>query len=428
MPLNLNPPKKTVPHKRKAKTNSTPRKRPLVTSQQQPGPSSGSGPDEEPGPSGDRQPTPPEEEDADEDEEDEEDEESALAQYDEPYFQHLGRIAGRMVDNWDNFTVIINTGVIGLIRKADAPTTTLEKYRLRAAERLFKVVPGLLDVLTELEGMDDVDSDATNMIGAALDVGRKQTRTEDRGTVNNDAVDWIDHFKLPASKGDRGFKNEGCGRYLCPANLDWDDPSVREQLVRDGSLHNRYPRFLWPSGPDGFNVGNYWSGFCRGELLVKAVTAILLSRSSARGKGKSTRKGNAELYDVEYIDFPIIADVAMLLQFALHTQANFSAGPGQLGEAITDKFRAKARNEWPYRLFYYQIMHDLEVTMDEEDRAALLKWWNELIFPQVNGQDLAAQPEDENEMRAIMTAQAEERRRARAGSEPTEPEAAEATT
>lgn len=136
--------------------------------------------------------------------------------------------------------------------------------------------------------------------------------------------------------------------------------------------------------------------------------------------------------------------MSMQLQFALHTQANFSAGPGQLGEAITDKFRAKARNEWPYRLFYYQIMHDLEVTMDEEDRAALLKWWNEyahhyylihlthcncrLIFPQVNGQDLAAQPEDENEMRAIMTAQAEERRRARAGSEPTEPEAAEATT
>lgn len=118
------------------------------------------------------------------------------------------------------------------------------------------------------------------------------------------------------------------------------------------------------------------------------------------------------------------------LHFALHTQANFGAGPGQPGEAITDKFRAKAKNEWPYRLFYYQIMHDLEVTMDEEDRAALLKWWNEyvghhcifrfthriysLMFPQANGQDLAAEPEDDNEMRAIMTAQAAERRRQRA--------------
>lgn len=55
---------------------------------------------------------------------------SGSAQYDEAYFQHLGRIAGRMVDNWDNFTLIINTGVVGLIRKADPPTTTLYVFSL----------------------------------------------------------------------------------------------------------------------------------------------------------------------------------------------------------------------------------------------------------------------------------------------------------
>ncbi|KZV59987.1 hypothetical protein PENSPDRAFT_694669 [Peniophora sp. CONT] len=415
MPLSLNAPrpKTTVSRKRKAPADSTPRKRPLVTAQQQPG--SGGGSDEEPAPQADKEPTP-------EEEEEELDEDSPIVLYDKDYFEHAGRIVGRTVDAWDNLTLIINSGVLGLIRKSNEPTTNLEKYRRRAGERLFKVLPGLVDLLTELEAQDDVDNDATNWIGEALDSGRKDTRSEDRGNFGNDAAFWIKDFQLPASRSERGFKHDGCGRYLCPVDLDWNDPHVKEQLVKEGALHNRYPRHLWPSGPDGYSENDYWGGFCRGELLVKGVTAILISRSLARGENRSTRHGNAKIFDVQYVDLPLIANVATLNHFTFHTQTHFTAGPGNIGEPITDSFRTKAKTEWPFRLFYYQLMHDLEVTMTSKDRDALLQWYNDQLFPQANGKDLAAEPE-ENDLRARMAAQAEERRRAQEGEAEGEAEA-----
>lgn len=68
------------------------------------------------------------------------------------------------------------------------------------------------------------------------------------------------------------------------------------------------------------------------------------------------------------------------IQFGLRTQTTLSAGPGQLGEAVSEKLRLKAKRHWPFRLFYYQLMHDLEVTMPRADRESLLQWWNEYVL------------------------------------------------
>lgn len=43
--------------------------------------------------------------------------------------------------------------------------------------------------------------------------------------VNRELVHWIKEFQVPSVKSERGFDNEGCGSYLCPADEDWHDPA-----------------------------------------------------------------------------------------------------------------------------------------------------------------------------------------------------------
>lgn len=45
---------------------------------------------------------------------------------------------------------------------------------------------------------------------------------------------WFD-FKPPAVKSERGFKHDGCGRQLRPADEDWDDPTYVVLSLADTS-------------------------------------------------------------------------------------------------------------------------------------------------------------------------------------------------
>ncbi|KDQ54441.1 hypothetical protein JAAARDRAFT_114950, partial [Jaapia argillacea MUCL 33604] len=164
----------------------------------------------------------------------------------------------------------------------------------------------------------------------------------------------------------RGFSHPTCGMLLCSVDFDWGEAKVRDSLHNGDPAYptgpDHWPRFLWRD--EIFNESDTDKGFLRSDLLVKAVTHILIGPSTATSKNglHSTHKGKAASHKIKSITVAAIAYAAVLVHFALSSQPVFSPDGGQLG-----KFN--------YEKFYNNIIRSTEV-MDDVVQGNLLSWWN----------------------------------------------------
>ncbi|PIL33176.1 hypothetical protein GSI_04626 [Ganoderma sinense ZZ0214-1] len=112
---------------------------------------------------------------------------------------------------------------------------------------------------------------------AAMLRQRVQTNADDARSISLAVVDWLaDDLKAAGvwltrgTRADRGFQNVVTGRYLCPIFLDYDNKTVREDLLR-GTLPftaGGLPTFLFDL--EKFDLGAPWKSLLRGPLIVLA--------------------------------------------------------------------------------------------------------------------------------------------------------------
>ncbi|KAG1836800.1 hypothetical protein DFJ58DRAFT_669374, partial [Suillus subalutaceus] len=81
-----------------------------------------------------------------------------------------------------------------------------------------------------------------------------------------------------------GFINDACGRLLCPAELDWNEPGVKAGIRNhsDGYIVTdlSFPTFLYEKYTA--SADNLEEGLFKGGILVKAYKAVFTSPSSAK--------------------------------------------------------------------------------------------------------------------------------------------------
>ncbi|KAG1899346.1 uncharacterized protein F5891DRAFT_1189790 [Suillus fuscotomentosus] len=88
----------------------------------------------------------------------------------------------------------------------------------------------------------------------------------------------------PDDKHTHRFINDGCGRLLCPAELNWNDPAVRAGICDHSDSYFvtdlSFPAFLYEkyaSNPDDLEEGLF-----KGKILLQSYKAVFTLPSSAK--------------------------------------------------------------------------------------------------------------------------------------------------
>ncbi|KAG9095006.1 hypothetical protein FRC06_010237 [Ceratobasidium sp. 370] len=216
-----------------------------------------------------------------------------------------------------------------------------------------------------------------------LSEGQSNAKSEDMRKVKDNIGKWWDWTPpMPDldDKAQRGMNHEGCAYRLSEPTLDWGNEDAKTQFMSFGNPAmdpSAWGRFLRPYGE--YDATRPSVGLLKGELLVKAGKAILLSpatanaRSTTPGTGNSTsargnrRRGTiglAKSYQLTAVTTAFIAYVAVVVRHAL----------------TSDEFFSENCGGFDYIEFYTQIREYLEAPKYRRRSAELLKWWNEQIF------------------------------------------------
>ncbi|TEB38586.1 hypothetical protein FA13DRAFT_1619883, partial [Coprinellus micaceus] len=204
--------------------------------------------------------------------------------------------------------------------------------------------------------------------------GASSGRSDDTKSLKSVIVDWI----TPANgilsppiqrnvKTDRGFFHPTTGELLCPVDLDWSDPNIREEL-KAGTLvpsGDMWPRFLFQNGE--YNPDKPWDGLLRSTLLISAYKHIFTSPSSVgrANISRATRSCNAALHGMLSVSVASVAYIATQVRFALCSTPVFSRT-----DKVTDS-----------EYFYNLLVELLEDPEEKVEVSSLLAWWDRQIFP-----------------------------------------------
>ncbi|PSS05514.1 hypothetical protein PHLCEN_2v3796 [Hermanssonia centrifuga] len=255
------------------------------------------------------------------------------------------------------------------------PRESLSATELRehqVLEGLLSRIPGLRARISgNPDDDDDDDDDDHRLVASLIQKGVSAARSDDTKGLKGAVIDWITPgWRTPESplhrntKTDRGFNHDCTGHLLCPVELDWTDPSTKEQL-RLGEIQlsgEQWSHFLYQNYT--FNPANPWEGLFRSELLVNGYKFIFTSPSSVENEPKATRSGNARIHDMKKVTLPSLAYVATQVWFALTSAATFS----QLGVANYAED------------LYNSIIELLEDPEELEHVSSLLAWWNQCVI------------------------------------------------
>ncbi|KAG2147062.1 hypothetical protein BD769DRAFT_1660243 [Suillus cothurnatus] len=123
--------------------------------------------------------------------------------------------------------------------------------------------------------------------------GADSARGDDTSKLKALIAEWVnrefnpDHRVDPDDKHSRGFINDACGRLLCPAEFDWNNPVVKAG-IRDRSegyivTDMSFPAFLYDkyqTNPDDLEEGLF-----KGKILLQAVFTSPSSAKDIEGDG-----------------------------------------------------------------------------------------------------------------------------------------------
>ncbi|KAG9083587.1 hypothetical protein FRC06_004468 [Ceratobasidium sp. 370] len=298
-----------------------------------------------------------------------------------------GRQLTRMVDMFWCPNELLTLG-----KKLHSMSAQAELNLQNTASEKTKELLVLLDKLNTLdpELMTRLTQGGLNVALALMRDARKQlssgqsnAKSEDMRKVKENIGKWQDWTPPMPDSDDmaqRGLNHDGCAYELSEPTLNWENEEARTQFKSFGNPAmdpSAWGRFLRPHGQ--YDPTRPSLGLLRGELLVRAGKAILLSPATAntrsatpgtgssmgtRGKRRHGTIGLAKSYQLTEVTPAFIAYVAVVVRHAL----------------TSDEFFSENCAGFDYIEFYTQIREFLEAPKYRHRSAALLKWWNEQIF------------------------------------------------
>ncbi|OBZ70778.1 hypothetical protein A0H81_09007 [Grifola frondosa] len=246
----------------------------------------------------------------------------------------------------------------------DEPEECLSVQETRE-QRVYMELLALVPFL-EQRLMTDCDENEMMRIADLIQRGAANARADDTKSLKDPILDWIgtpgEAFEPPLSRNSkvsRGYQHDVTGALLCPAGLDWENPTTKKQL-KSGEMAvpgDQWPIFLYAGK---YNPEEPWDGLLRSKLLVKAYRYIFTSPSSVDDETKATRAGNARIHGMTKVTPASIAYIATQVRFALSSSQVFSRT-----DTATDSER-----------FYNSILNVLTDVEEIEQINDLLAWWN----------------------------------------------------
>ncbi|KAG2119242.1 hypothetical protein BD769DRAFT_1362187, partial [Suillus cothurnatus] len=227
---------------------------------------------------------------------------------------------------------------------------------------------------------------------------------DDTSKLKSLVLEWVNcKFKPlpPIDHNDKhlcGFTHDVCGKLLCPAELDWDNPEqVVHSLSRDTTLINGYivtdlsfPAFLYNKYTS--NPNDLKEGLFKGKLLIQAYKAVFTSPSSVKDvegdgngadvisnnqwakkslSGIKVKKHIAQIIHMDKVTPRLIAYITCQVQFALSSVTSWRSMDGdfdylQFWRSIVDFFKRAPGREANCRI------------------ERLLEWWTRYIIYTLN--------------------------------------------
>ncbi|KAG1738050.1 hypothetical protein EDD22DRAFT_787327 [Suillus occidentalis] len=286
------------------------------------------------------------------------------------YYTAQGRALRRVVALFDNIEDLVSENDRRSDDEHQDQDTTLEQDRLQVGYVvLTQTLPWFYKKGCELEFDDYL------YMTKMLRQGADSARGDDTSKLKTLVSEWINReFKPdppvdPEDKHSRGFTSDVCGRLLCPAELNWNDPAVKAG-IRDRSdsyvvTDLSFPAYLYDkytANPDDLEEGLF-----KGKILLQGFKAVFTSPSSARdvegdGDGadviRNNRRANKSVYGIK---------VKKHVRFALSSVTSWRSVDG----------------DFDYVHFWKTIVDFFDRPPGREARRRvdrLLEWWTRKVF------------------------------------------------
>ncbi|KAG2145544.1 hypothetical protein BD769DRAFT_1660617 [Suillus cothurnatus] len=269
--------------------------------------------------------------------------------------------------------------------------TTIDQEQLQIGYGiLMRTLPWLLKTSSDME-----HDDYMRML-KMLRQGTDGARGDDTSKLKTLIADWVNRELKPNplvdsdDKHSWGFINDACGKLLCPAELDWNDP-ITKAGIQDRSegyvvMDLSFLAFLYENYTA--NLDNLEEGLFKGKILVQGYKAVFTSPSSAKNIegdsdgadviknnrcarksvwGLKVKKHVAQIIKMEKVTPRSIAYIACQVRFALSSVMSWRTVDGdfdyiQFWRSIVDFFeRPPGREAW-CRV------------------KRLLEWWTRKVF------------------------------------------------
>ncbi|KAG1761970.1 hypothetical protein EDD22DRAFT_778954 [Suillus occidentalis] len=295
----------------------------------------------------------------------------AVKQRESNYYMSKGRAVRRIVALFDSIEDLISENDRRCELDGDDEDVTFDQDRLQTGYiTLQHALPWFHPRATELEY-----NDYCHML-KKLRQGADGARGDDTSKLKSLVADWVNRELKPNPPVDpedkhcRGFVNDACGRLLCPAELDWNDPTVRAGIRDRGEgyvvTEMSWPAFLYAKYTA--DMDNLEEGLFRSTLLLQAFKAIFTSPSSAKeiagdGDGANVIENNRRAKR----DFETSKKVKTHLRFALSSVSSWRSVDG----------------DFDYVPFWQAIVDFFEKPLGRTARQKveqLLAWWTRKVF------------------------------------------------
>ncbi|THH16117.1 hypothetical protein EUX98_g9354 [Antrodiella citrinella] len=304
------------------------------------------------------------------------------------YTDPLASIGGIFFIIGDMFYPIRDILLTGLQRSEDTDPTLYDSRENRLFS-LFKILQKhrrtIIADLTVANDGENSGVDTLMSISGRLEAGRKYTKNACVHGIKTQIGSWFSGWNIPTEKSSRGFNHDMCGKMLCPVDYDWSDPAVKQSLRTGQGKYFAGPEdlcfLLWPENE--YDADDPIHNFLRSRLIVKF---ILLGPNTATEKEAKIRgkvKSRAAHHGITSININTVVGCAVLVHYALSSQAQMSRGGtvarGADAKTIAQKIAAHG-GAWPYETFYQTIIRFVTEMFTEDQRSSLEQWFTTEVF------------------------------------------------
>ncbi|KAG1893174.1 uncharacterized protein F5891DRAFT_1207971 [Suillus fuscotomentosus] len=271
---------------------------------------------------------------------------------------------------------------------------TLDQDRLESGYSiLMRTLPWFLKKTSDME-----HDDYMRML-KLLRQGADGARGDDTSKLKALVSDWVNREFRPNppidinDKHSHGFTSDACGKLLCPAELDWNDPVAGIRDCSDGHIVTdfSFPVFLYDkyvADPE-----NLEEGLFKGKILLQGYKAVFTSPSSAKdvegdGDGADVIQNNRRANKAVLAGIKVKKHVAQIIKMEKVTPRSIAYIACQFWQTIVDFFERPPGREAQHRV------------------DKLLEWWTRKVFGRSCREDLT------NVVKARMSVNALARQRA----------------